>query len=153
DTLRGRLTFESIPNKGSTFIVVIPVNALSKTFKINKSDERNNLSKRLRVSERGKKYNPILVVEDNELNQSVIKAMVSSLGYEVVVCSDGLQALRWTENNTASIILMDCQMPIMDGFEATRKIRASENTNSDLAIIAVTGNVSEPEIQMCYAAG
>lgn len=153
NTLRGRLTFESVPNKGSTFIVAIPVNIISNSSKIEKYLVETTSDQRLRISERGQKHNPVLVVEDNELNQSVIKAMVQNLGYAVVLCSNGLEAFNWTEKNSASIILMDCQMPVMDGFEATKKIRHSENTNSELAIIAVTGNVSEPEIQQCYAAG
>lgn len=80
----------------------------------------------------------ILVVEDNEVNQLVAQAMVSKFGYTVDVVADGAQAVAATENTSYAAVLMDCHMPVMDGFEATGIIRGRGGQHTLLPIIAMT---------------
>ena len=157
DRLGGRLFFESTYEQGSTFFVTIPVQLeFNEKHLAKKTSEpilQTGIKDKTRVSQKGLKNFPVLLVEDNALNRSVLTAMLESLGFQVAVCVNGKEAVEWCQKNQASIILMDCQMPVMDGFEAARQIRADGNLNSEIAIIAVTGNVSEQEMEQCFAAG
>ncbi|WP_296183125.1 hybrid sensor histidine kinase/response regulator [Pseudomonas sp. UBA1879] len=94
----------------------------------------------------------ILLVEDNPVNQLVAKGMLSKLGCEVVVCSHGGEALQQLERSRFDLVLMDCNMPVMDGYEATRLIRQSGKW-PDLPIIALTANAMPDERDHCRNAG
>jgi len=83
----------------------------------------------------------ILVVEDDFANQRVASLFLKKLGYEVEIAEHGGQAIELISTNTYDLIFMDCQMPVMDGFEATQKIRATDGTNKNIPIIALTANV------------
>ncbi|MFP4282878.1 MAG: ATP-binding protein [Opitutales bacterium] len=97
----------------------------------------------------------ILVVEDNLTNQRVIQLMLSPLGLAVHTVANGLEAIDALRAHTFVAILMDCQMPVMDGFEATRRIRtdASGRNPADIPIIAMTANAMEGDRERCLAAG
>ncbi len=96
----------------------------------------------------------VLVVEDNEINQLVAMGMLESLGYDVHTADNGLLALEALEETVYDLILMDCQMPEMDGYEATRRIRAHENRKvSSIPIIALTANAMSGDAEKCIAAG
>ena len=95
----------------------------------------------------------ILIVEDNKVNQKVLKALIDKLGYTSALCENGEEAVQWCQEKSSRLIFMDCQMPVMDGFEATRKIRASDHYNAKAPIIAVTANVSESDREKCQHAG
>ncbi len=92
----------------------------------------------------------ILVVEDNLINQQLILAILKSLGFAAELASDGKQALEKISNQEFDLIFMDCQMPVMDGLEATKEIRKS---NPDLAIIALTANAYKQTKEACFEAG
>ncbi len=94
----------------------------------------------------------ILLVEDNPVNQLVAKGMLSKLGCEVIVSSHGAQALQQLELHTFDLVLMDCNMPVMDGYEASRQIRRSGRW-PQLPIIALTANAMPEERERCRAAG
>jgi two-component system, sensor histidine kinase and response regulator len=94
----------------------------------------------------------ILLVEDNEINQKVTQAMLKKLGYRVDVAKNGKEALASLEHNQYELVLMDCYMPVMDGFETTREIRRRD-CGQHLPIIAASGLASEEEIQKCLASG
>jgi signal transduction histidine kinase/ActR/RegA family two-component response regulator len=94
----------------------------------------------------------ILLVEDNPVNQLVAKGMLSKLGCEVVVSSHGGEALQQLERNHFDLVLMDCNMPVMDGYEATRLIRQSGRW-PNLPIIALTANAMPEEREHCRNAG
>jgi two-component system sensor histidine kinase/response regulator len=94
----------------------------------------------------------VLVVEDNEVNQLVAREMVARLGYQADVVADGAEAVSATAIRSYAAVLMDCHMPVMDGFEATRAIRRGEGSGH-LSIIAMTAGALDEDRQRCLAAG
>ena len=95
----------------------------------------------------------ILVVEDNPVNQLVAIGMLSALGHEAATADDGLAALDHLERETFDAVLMDVQMPRMDGYAATREIRARAGAGPRLPVIAMTAAAVEGERDRCLAAG
>jgi signal transduction histidine kinase/CheY-like chemotaxis protein len=94
----------------------------------------------------------VLLVEDNRVNQLVASGMVRKLGHSVEVTENGQEALRTLEQAHYDIVLMDCQMPVMDGFEATRRIRETPGIAS-IPVIAVTANAMQGDREGCLEAG
>jgi len=96
----------------------------------------------------------ILVVEDNSLNQLVAEGILSRLGYEVRSVVNGVEALEAVESFRYSAILMDCHMPVMDGFEATRRIREEEaRMDVHTPIVALTADALAGDRERCLACG
>ncbi|CAH9050456.1 Sensor histidine kinase RcsC [Pseudoalteromonas holothuriae] len=96
---------------------------------------------------------PLLVVEDNEFNQKLMVKQLSRLGYNCELASDGLQGLKMWQNNDYALILTDCHMPGMDGFELTRQIRKFEEKSAEIPIIAVTGAAMKGDQEYCLSVG
>lgn len=94
----------------------------------------------------------VLLVEDNPVNQTVIEAMLRSLGYQVSLVADGAQAVHLLSQRSFAGILMDCRLPIMDGYEATRQIRRLPG-HAELPIIALTANALQGDREACLEAG
>ncbi len=94
----------------------------------------------------------VLLVEDNAVNQLVAKGMLGKLGCEVLVAAHGGEALQMLAEHPVDLVLMDCNMPIMDGYEATRRIRQSGNWPG-LPVVALTANALPDERERCRAAG
>ncbi len=97
-------------------------------------------------------HGPVLLVEDNPVNQSVIEAMLRSLGLQVQVAQDGLEAVERVGQQRFAAVLMDCRLPHMDGYEATRRIRQLPGCSA-LPIIALTANALQGDRERCMAAG
>jgi two-component system sensor histidine kinase/response regulator len=95
----------------------------------------------------------VLIVEDNDVNQLVASSMVSRLGFEADVVTNGEQALTRTTEVSYSAVLMDCHMPVMDGFEATKAIRARAGQGASVPIIAMTAGAMKEDRERCLAAG
>lgn len=95
----------------------------------------------------------ILIAEDNPINRMVLARMVSNLGYTVVQAEDGEKAVEAANKESFKAILMDCQMPKLDGIEATRAIRRQSGLNSKIPIIAVTASAEATERGRCVEAG
>ena len=93
----------------------------------------------------------VLVAEDNPVNQLVIRAMLQKLGIEPTLVADGRQAVESVSTQPFDLVLMDCQMPVMDGFEATRMIRGGSGQSP--VIVAVTANAMAGDADLCRAAG
>jgi CheY-like chemotaxis protein len=98
------------------------------------------------------------LVEDNSVNQEVARAMLEQFGCSVEVAGNGFEAFEATGRTRYDLVLMDCRMPEMDGFEATRRIRARETASTTtrtprLPIVALTAHVLESDRQSCLAAG
>lgn len=94
----------------------------------------------------------VLLVEDNPVNQLVAKGLLHKLGCQVWIAEHGLNALKLLEEQPIDMVLMDCNMPVMDGYEATRQIRDSGRWGG-LPIIALTANALPEERERCRAAG
>jgi two-component system cell cycle response regulator DivK len=94
----------------------------------------------------------ILVVEDEEDNRQILRDLLATSGYEMVEAKDGEQALAAVDQHRPDLILMDIQLPIMDGYEATRRIRANP-ANKRIPIIAVTSYALSGNESMAIAAG
>jgi len=94
----------------------------------------------------------ILLVDDNFINQEVGKTILVKFGFEIVVAENGLDALKCIKEGKFDAVLMDLQMPIMDGYEATVKIREDPN-NEHLPIIAMTAHAFVGEKERCFSLG
>jgi CheY-like chemotaxis protein len=97
----------------------------------------------------------ILVAEDNLVNQTIVQAMLRQLGHDVTLAGNGRQALEALAREDFDLVLMDCNMPELDGLEATRRLRAGENGVRDVAVpvIALTANAMEGDREQCLTAG
>ncbi len=95
----------------------------------------------------------VLAVDDNKVNQRVLERRLETFGLEVVIASNGREAIEHLATGPFDLVLMDCQMPVMDGFEATRRIRATESTGTRIPIVALTANASSSDRKACLDAG
>jgi hypothetical protein len=95
----------------------------------------------------------LLLAEDNVVNQKVTAALLTRLGHHVCVAEDGIEALKAVQTEHFDAILMDVQMPNMDGLEATRAIRDLPDGKGRLPIIAMTAGSAEEDAERCLAAG
>ncbi len=95
----------------------------------------------------------ILLVDDGEINRIVGRGLLESLGYEVVTASSGWDALEVVGDGRYAAILMDCLMPDMDGYEATRRIRALDGPERHIPIVALTAAAMAGDRERCLAAG
>lgn len=95
----------------------------------------------------------VLVAEDIEVNRKVVEAFLMLGGHAVCFAVDGVEAVRLADENHFDLILMDIRMPVMDGIEATRRIRALESAASAVPIVAVTANPQDNVRHACEAAG
>ena len=95
----------------------------------------------------------VLLVDDNEINLLVAQESLLSLGCDVVTCGDGQQAIDQLRDGHFDIVLMDCQMPVMDGYEATKRIREFDDPKAGIPIIALTANALSGDRERCIDAG
>jgi signal transduction histidine kinase/CheY-like chemotaxis protein len=143
----GEIHVESELGKGSTFRIIIPCQTQNKSLTVEATPD-------CAADRKTVKGTSILVVEDNADNQNVARQMLEMLGFRIDIAGNGLQACEMTAQASYDLILMDCQMPVMDGFEATRAIRERERlTGTHTRIIALTGNVVKEDLEQCLIAG
>ncbi|MEI6206206.1 MAG: response regulator [Desulfuromonadales bacterium] len=119
------------------------------------SPQARGIVTRHTVAESTRQRVRILMAEDNVINQKVAQSMLNKLGYKADVVANGLEAVRALELINYDLVLMDCQMPEMDGFEATTMIRdpGSNVLNHDIPIIAMTANAMKGDREQCLEAG
>ncbi len=94
----------------------------------------------------------ILLIEDNEMNRDMLSRRLKRRGYEVLIAVDGAKGIEMTNSETPDLILMDMSLPIMDGWEATRKIKADPATKS-IPVIALTAHAMSGDRQKALSAG
>jgi CheY-like chemotaxis protein len=93
------------------------------------------------------------VVEDTPINQKLILKILEKLGYHPALAANGAAALEAVRRLPYDLVFMDCQMPEMDGYEATRRIRASEVPGKHVRIVAMTANAMPEDRELCLNAG
>jgi len=97
----------------------------------------------------------VLVVEDNTTNQIVAKGMLSKFGVEIMLAVNGEEAIQMLSQEAIDLVFMDCQMPVMDGYQATRQIRTPDTSviNHEVPVVAMTANAMQGDREKCLAAG
>ncbi|NLD38792.1 MAG: response regulator [Desulfatiglans sp.] len=107
------------------------------------------------ISEDKKRRLRILVAEDDAINQKVIKSIMAKIGYTAKVVTNGQEVIRELEQESYDLVLMDCQMPVMDGYEATAIIRRQDSRvkDHDVPVIALTGHALDDDMEKCIKAG
>ncbi|MBB1470892.1 response regulator [Pseudoalteromonas sp. SG41-5] len=138
----GKLKLHSEIGKGSCFTITIPIEVAQLTHEVDIQQSIPDLT--------GLK---VLLVEDNQINQIVIAKMLSDTHCTLEVANDGEKALACLQHNMADIILMDCQMPIMDGYQCTAEIRNNSAQFGPVIIIAITANAFEDDQKRCLEVG
>ena len=94
----------------------------------------------------------ILLVEDNEMNRDMLSRRLVRKGYEVIMALDGRQAVEMAAAETPDLILMDMSLPVIDGWEATRRVKADPATQT-IPVIALTAHAMAEDKEKCLAAG
>lgn len=150
DLMGGRLQVDSVPGKGSRFQVQLEL-PVSKEQVLGLAPDGNTMEDHARIFH-------VLVADDEELNTDLVKHRLEADGHSATTVSNGEKALEAFHKDSYDAIFMDVQMPIMDGYEATKKIRNLEqeqggNPEQQIPIIALTGSVSEKSVDMCIQAG
>lgn len=156
ELMNGDISVQSEPGVGSVFRIAIPASLVERNVS---ADARpveltGQLNASKAVSDRISALK-VLVVEDNAVNQQVIRHLLNHIGCSVEVIDSGAHAIDLRKQNHFDIILMDCDMPIMDGYETTRRIRQWETGEgaAPIPIIALTAHVIDSVRQKCFAAG
>ena len=148
EMMGGAISLDSTPGQGSTFSFTV---RLSEAKGFVPSEE---VKPQARAGSLSANRGHILVAEDNPINQKVALHLLRRLGYSVEVANDGAEAVEKCRGQYPfDLVLMDCQMPIMDGFEATKAIRAFDTPVSHTPIIAFTANALVGERERCLGAG
>ena len=138
----GTITVKSIEGEGASFSFIL---------KFKKTKEEAEVTAELLVTDPGIKNLKVLVVEDMALNQLLMKTLLDDFGFEREIAGNGIIAIEKLETNSYDIILMDLQMPEMNGFEATEYIR--NVMKSDIPIIALTADVTTVDLAKCKLVG
>lgn len=144
ERMGGTLRAQSEEGVGSVFTLEIPLALYKQSLPV--------LAPRVHTGNGHGEGRNVLLVEDNPVNRTVVEAMLRSLGFTVSVVTDGAQAVRSAESLIFEAILMDCRLPVIDGYEATRQIRQLPGC-ADVPIIALTANALQGDREACLSAG
>jgi CheY-like chemotaxis protein len=150
----GAISLTSTPGVGSTFTILLPLKPSSDPAPARTTvDLLAASSAHSTPPDKTGARRRILVAEDDLTNQMVIEGMLKSKGFEVDIAPSGLEVLELLENRRYDLILMDCHMPDLDGYETTRRIRTAEGSARHIPILALTASVLPEDRQRCLDAG
>jgi len=154
ELMNGDLTLVSEPGQGTTVTLSLRLEVVSGAEAEASTEAGVELPAPMSAP-RPRDRRRILVVDDNEFNRAVLARQVAALGYEAEQASDGEEALQLVEQGDYALILADCQMPGMDGFEFARAVRAAEASEgrARIPIVAWTANVMPDDVAACRDAG
>jgi signal transduction histidine kinase/NO-binding membrane sensor protein with MHYT domain/ActR/RegA family two-component response regulator len=147
ELMGGRIGVDSRPGEGSAFWIELALPRESLTATTIEAAPAIGRPERQQAGWR------VLVAEDNSTNQRVATFMLKALGCDVELASNGRLAVEAWRRGVFDLVLMDCQMPEMDGFEAARAIRTAEAESNRTPIVAVTANALEGDRRLCLEAG
>ncbi|HEU5147389.1 MAG TPA: ATP-binding protein [Chryseosolibacter sp.] len=145
---RGTIEVRSEEHKGSNFIVRIPY-AFAKSHRVKKTAEPAVPL----LSNRKLDGMKVLLVEDNDINRLYAKSILNQWNCNVDIAENGLVAIEKIKYNFYDVVLMDVQMPVMDGYEATRAIRIMDSHMRHAPIVALTANATKTDIEKCLSSG
>ncbi|MGF0335729.1 7TM diverse intracellular signaling domain-containing protein [Ectopseudomonas toyotomiensis] len=148
DLLGGVLSHESQPGQGSRFRLDVP---LTLPLQPQASDVRPARPQGGTLQRQAQQCT-VLIVEDNAINQLVTRGMLLKLGYRVRTADNGAEALELLRSETVDAVLLDCQMPVMDGFATCRALRALPGC-AELPVLAITAHSHSGDRERCLAAG
>ena len=148
--MEGDIRVDSTPSKGSTFFFTIPLRKVElRPLQAGSTALAKPQSSSMAEPDTGH----VLVVEDNPVGQLIARRLLASLGYCADVAQNGEEAIAALARGTYDLVLMDCQMPVLDGYETTRRIRAAEPIGSRIPIVALTAHAMKGDQEACLAAG
>jgi len=156
EKMNGDISVSSVLGEGSTFSIRLPLPVSSEVITNHSITEQNQeIAHNPGSASQEATQCRILVVEDSLVNQEVVKQFLEAVDCQIVIATNGQEAINFTENQEYDLILMDCQMPIVDGFEATRRIREREKEKrcGRTPIIALTANAYESDREKCLGVG
>lgn len=143
----GKITVESKEHRGSTFRVIIP-------YAIGKASALKEITSGIKTElEHPGKGMRVLLVEDNDINRLYAKSILKNWQSETETAENGLVAIEKLKNEWFDVVLMDVQMPVMDGYETTKAIRQMEHPKNAVPIVALTANATKMDAEKCYSAG
>ncbi len=151
----GILQCDSEPGKGSRFFFTLPLEITSE-METKPDSPRPARNKLIAADNKSPAALHILVAEDNQTNQEVITGMLEHIGCTATLVANGQEAVDAVAEKSYDLVLMDCQMPVLDGYQATAEIRRRENKEGrgyHIPIIALTANALEGDREKCLAAG
>jgi CheY-like chemotaxis protein len=153
DMMGGRLEVESVHGEGSTFSFTALME-VGRPLGLEDATGSEDLSEP-RMGEQSSLTGRVLLAEDNPVNQAVAIGLLEGLGVSTVIATDGWDAVEKATSDEFDIVLMDCQMPVTDGYQATELIRRRERERGGrrLPIVAVTANALQGDREKCLASG